>query len=167
MATSLSDRTRTPLERQLIDGSKRSSEPDGVGDHRRPALDLAHLFDVQLASRHCDLAARWLRSQGKGYYTIGSAGHESNAIVAMATRPTDPALLHYRSGGFYLGRAGLPGVSDILAGVVAATSEPISGRPAQGVRPRTIWRSSRRRRPSRRTCRAPSAWRSRSTAPRS
>ena len=45
----------------------------------------------------------------------------------MATRPTDPALLHYRSGGFYLGRAGLPGVSDILSGVVAATSEPISG----------------------------------------
>ena len=82
---------------------------------------------MQLASRHCDLAARWLRSQGKGYYTIGSAGHESNAILAMATRPTDPALLHYRSGGFYLGRAGLDGVSDILAGVVAATSEPISG----------------------------------------
>ena len=82
---------------------------------------------MQLASRHCDLAARWLRSQGKGYYTIGSAGHESNAIVAMATRPTDPALLHYRSGGFYLSRAGLTGVSDILAGVVAATSEPISG----------------------------------------
>jgi 2-oxoisovalerate dehydrogenase E1 component len=45
----------------------------------------------------------------------------------MATRATDPALLHYRSGAFYLGRAGLPGVSDILAGVVAATSEPISG----------------------------------------
>ncbi len=97
------------------------------GDTPTTTLDLAHLFDVQMASRHCDLAARWLRSQGKGYYTIGSAGHESNAIVAMATRPTDPALLHYRSGGFYLGRAGLPGISDILAGVVAATSEPISG----------------------------------------
>ncbi|MGZ7011443.1 MAG: thiamine pyrophosphate-dependent enzyme, partial [Ilumatobacteraceae bacterium] len=88
---------------------------------------MAYLYDVQLASRHCDLAARWLRSQGKGYYTIGSAGHESNAIVALAARPTDPALLHYRSGGFYLARAGLDGVSDILSGVVAATNEPIAG----------------------------------------
>ncbi len=88
---------------------------------------LQRLFDVQVASRHCDLAARWLRSQGKGYYTIGSAGHESNAAVAMALQPTDPALLHYRSGGFYLARAGLGGIRDILAGVVASTEEPISG----------------------------------------
>ncbi len=88
---------------------------------------LERLFDVQLASRHCDLAARWLRGQAKGYYTIGSAGHESNAAVAMALRPNDPALLHYRSGGFYLARAGLGGVHDILAGMVAATDEPIAG----------------------------------------
>ena len=91
------------------------------------ANELAHLFDIQVASRHCDLAARWLRSQGKGFYTISSAGHESNAAVSMALRPTDPALLHYRSGGFYLARAGLAGVRDILAGVCAATEEPISG----------------------------------------
>ena len=37
------------------------------------------LFDAQLASRHLDLAARWLRSRGAGYYTIGSSGHEGNA----------------------------------------------------------------------------------------
>ncbi len=92
-----------------------------------PVDELDRLFDVQVASRHCDLAARWLRSQGKGYYTISSAGHESNAAVSMALRTTDPALLHYRSGGFYLARAGLGGVRDILAGVVAATDEPISG----------------------------------------
>ena len=30
------------------------------------------LFDAQLASRHLDLAARWLRSFGEGFYTIGS-----------------------------------------------------------------------------------------------
>jgi 2-oxoisovalerate dehydrogenase E1 component len=120
----MSDRTRPALEQQLVE-LLTAAEPEQFG--RDSALDLAHLYDVQLASRHCDLAARWLRSQGKGYYTIGSAGHESNAIVAMATRLTDPALLHYRSGGFYLSRAGLPGISDILAGVVAATSEPISG----------------------------------------
>jgi 2-oxoisovalerate dehydrogenase E1 component len=89
------------------------------------------LFDVQLASRHLDLAARWLRSQGKGFYTIGSSGHEGNAAVAAALRPTDPALLHYRSGGFYLARAaqvrGSDAVRDVLLGLVAATEEPISG----------------------------------------
>ncbi len=52
------------------------------------------LFDVALGSRHLDLAARYLRSQGKGYYTIGSSGHEANSAVAAALRPTDPALLH-------------------------------------------------------------------------
>jgi 2-oxoisovalerate dehydrogenase E1 component len=115
------------LEQQLVDGLERIEPRAGPAAPLSEGLDLAHLYDVQLASRQCDLAARWLRSHGKGYYTIGSAGHESNAILAMTTRLTDPALLHYRSGGFYLARAGLPGVSDILAGVVAATSEPISG----------------------------------------
>lgn len=96
-------------------------------DAQSRLAELERLFDVQLASRHCDLAARWLRSRAQGYYTIGSAGHESNAAVAMALRLTDPALLHYRSGGFYLARAGLGGVHDILAGMVAATDEPIAG----------------------------------------
>jgi 2-oxoisovalerate dehydrogenase E1 component len=90
------------------------------------------LFDAQLASRHLDLAARWLRSRGDGFYTIGSAGHEGNAAVAAALRLTDPALLHYRSGGFYLARAAQAspphdGVRDILLGLVAAADEPMSG----------------------------------------
>jgi 2-oxoisovalerate dehydrogenase E1 component len=89
------------------------------------------LFDAQLGSRHLDLAARWLRSQGKGYYTIGSSGHEGNAAVAAALRPTDPALLHYRSGGFFVARAAQVGGSDplrdVLLGLVAATEEPIAG----------------------------------------
>ena len=66
------------------------------------------LFDAQLASRHLDVAARWLRARGAGYYTIGSSGHEGNAAVAAALRLTDPALLHYRSGAFYLVRARRP-----------------------------------------------------------
>ena len=89
------------------------------------------LFDAQLGSRHLDLAARWLRSQGKGYYTIGSSGHEGNAAVAAALRPTDPALLHYRSGAFFLARAaqvdGREPLRDVLLGLVAATEEPIAG----------------------------------------
>ncbi|SCL16787.1 2-oxoisovalerate dehydrogenase E1 component [Micromonospora nigra] len=66
------------------------------------ALDL---FEAQVTSRQLDLAGWWLRSFGEGWYTTGSAGHEGNAAVAAALRPTDPALLHYRSGAFYCTRA--------------------------------------------------------------
>jgi 2-oxoisovalerate dehydrogenase E1 component len=89
------------------------------------------LFEAMAASRHLDLAARYLRREGPGLYTIGSAGHESNAALAAALRPTDPALLHYRSGGFYCARAQqVPGstpVRDVLLGMVAAADEPIAG----------------------------------------
>ncbi|MFI7068048.1 thiamine pyrophosphate-dependent enzyme [Kribbella sp. NPDC050124] len=92
---------------------------------------LRSLYDAQLGSRHADLAARWMQSQGQGFYTIGSAGHEGNAAVAAALQPTDPALLHYRSGAFYLARAeqcgSKEGLRDILLGVAAATAEPIAG----------------------------------------
>jgi 2-oxoisovalerate dehydrogenase E1 component len=88
-------------------------------------------YTAQMESRHVDLAARWLQQQGRGYYTIGSAGHEGNAAVALALRPTDPALLHYRSGAFYCARArqvsDIDPVRDVLLGVVAAADEPIAG----------------------------------------
>ncbi|MFI6228737.1 transketolase C-terminal domain-containing protein [Micromonospora echinospora] len=110
------------------------------------------LFDAQVTSRQLDLAARWLRSFGEGHHTIGSAGHEGNAAVAAALRPTDPALLHYRSGAFYCVRAAqvrsgepdadAPGgddadgampqayagaVRDVLRGVVASAEDPVAG----------------------------------------
>ncbi|MEH1169489.1 thiamine pyrophosphate-dependent enzyme [Micromonospora sp. CPCC 205539] len=86
---------------------------DGRRDPAGPVTDgapltgaqLLSLFDAQVTSRQLDLAGRWLRSFGEGFYTIGSAGHEGNAAVAAALRPTDPALLHYRSGAFYCVRA--------------------------------------------------------------
>ena len=89
------------------------------------------LFDAQCESRQVDLAAIWMQTQGRGFYTIASSGHEGNAAVAAALRLDDPALLHYRSGAFYCARSQqLPGsdpVRDILLGVAAATSEPIAG----------------------------------------
>jgi 2-oxoisovalerate dehydrogenase E1 component len=89
------------------------------------------LFDAQAGSRHLDLAARYLRAEGHGFYTIGSAGHEANAAVGAVLRPDDPALLHYRSGAFYLARAAqVPGsepLRDVLLGLVAASDEPIAG----------------------------------------
>jgi 2-oxoisovalerate dehydrogenase E1 component len=128
----------------------RALRPPGGGPAGSPARGPAHLgqsvragsnltvarclqlFDAQLSSRHLDLAARWLRARGAGYYTIGSSGHEGNAGVAAVLRLTDPALLHYRSGAFYLVRAEQArpprdGISDVLLGFVAASAEPIAG----------------------------------------
>jgi 2-oxoisovalerate dehydrogenase E1 component len=101
------------------------------GPHSDHDLDYWALFDAQATSRHLDFLARELQQQGRGFYTISSAGHESNAMVAMASRPTDPALLHYRSGGFYVARARqVPRsnpIRDVLQGLVASAAEPISG----------------------------------------
>src|SRR4051812_37231407 len=89
------------------------------------------VFEAQATSRHLDFVARELQQQGQGFYTIGSAGHESNALVALALRPTDPALLHYRSGAFYVARAQqVPGstpVRHVLQGLMALADEPIAG----------------------------------------
>ncbi len=116
-----------PLGRGPAPGSDAPIRPGSALTVAR-ALEL---LDAQLGSRALDLEARRLRACGRGYYTISSAGHESNAAVAAALRPTDPALLHYRSGAFYLARAAqVPGstpLHDVLLGLVAAADEPIAG----------------------------------------
>lgn len=115
------------LERSLLDAIS-ALEP---GDGPPSSAPLDAIFQAQVQSRNLDHVARWLRVDGIGFYTIGSAGHESNAAVAAALRPTDPALLHYRSGGFYCARAGQrpdhDPVRDVLAGKLALTEEPIAG----------------------------------------
>ena len=116
-----------PLEQHLLTAIA-ALEPPTVP--ALPATDAEALWRAQVASRHCDFAARWLQKEGRSFYTIGSAGHESNAAVALALRPSDPALLHYRSGAFYLARAGQigrDGVPDVMFGVTAAIDEPIAG----------------------------------------
>jgi 2-oxoisovalerate dehydrogenase E1 component len=116
-----------PLEQHLLTELENLVPLDVTA---RPSPEAEAIWRAQVDSRHCDYAARWLQGQGLGFYTIGSAGHESNAAVALALRPTDPALLHYRSGGFYLARAGQvgrDGIRDIMLGVVAAADEPIAG----------------------------------------
>ncbi|WP_460435257.1 thiamine pyrophosphate-dependent enzyme, partial [Angustibacter speluncae] len=96
-----------------------------------PRAELLDLFDAQLRSRCADLVTRELRARGRGYYSIASAGHEADAAVAAALRPTDPALLHYRSGAFYAARAqqvgGIDPVRDVLLGVMGAADDPVSG----------------------------------------
>ena len=116
-----------PLEQHLLEALGALEAPT---ERAAELPEAAALWRAQVDSRLCDHAARWLEARKLGFYTIGSAGHESNAAVALALQPTDPALLHYRSGGFYLARAaqaGRDGVMDILLGMAAATDEPISG----------------------------------------
>ena len=91
------------------------------------------LFDAMAGSRLLDIQARRMRERGQGFYTIVSAGHESNALVADALRPTDPALLHYRSesssspAGCRYGRSLEDLIRAVLQGVVGATADPASG----------------------------------------
>ncbi|ATD67471.1 MFS transporter [Luteimonas chenhongjianii] len=95
------------------------------------ARGFRELFESQLISRHLDLMARVLRVQNKVFYTIGSSGHEGNAMVARLTRHTDPAFLHYRSGGFMAERfrklPGMDPVMDSALSFAASKDDPASG----------------------------------------
>ncbi len=66
---------------------------------------LISIFESQVYSRHMDLKARELKEKGKCFYTIGSSGHESNAVFGNIFPYTDIAFLHYRSGAFYIERS--------------------------------------------------------------
>ena len=89
------------------------------------------IFSSMVCSRHLDIHARELKKSQQSFYTIGSSGHELSSVIGALSRETDPAYLHYRSGGFFLQRARKnPSVSaefDILRGMVAAADEPIAG----------------------------------------
>jgi 2-oxoisovalerate dehydrogenase E1 component len=89
------------------------------------------LFESQLACRLIDVESHELRARGQGYYTICSAGHEGNVALGRVTRATDPALLHYRSGAFFIERARhQPSVDvllDLLLSLAASADDPISG----------------------------------------
>src|SRR5512132_4306880 len=116
-----------PHEQHLVPGLR---SPEDVATPSDLPAEASAAWRAQIESRAIDHAARWLQSRRLGFYTIGSAGHESNALVALALRPSDPALLHYRSGGFYLARAGQvghDGTGDVLLGMAAAADEPVAG----------------------------------------
>lgn len=99
-----------------------------AGLDKKTAIEL---FDSQIKSRLLDLVARQLKDKGLAYYTIGSSGHEGNAVFGHVFKYSDMAFLHYRSAAFYLQRAkqlkGCDGVRDILLSLVAAIDDPIAG----------------------------------------
>ncbi len=92
--------------------------------------DAVELFESQMTVRHLDLIARVLRARNAAFYTIGSAGHEANAVVGRLTRHTDPAFLHYRSAGFMVERArhvpGIDIVYDTVLSQAASADDPIA-----------------------------------------
>ena len=120
---------------QAWDGPRAAQAPRGdapvLPGSACSADDFRDLFGSQLISRHLDLMARVLRVQNKVFYTIGSSGHEGNAMVARLTRHTDPAFLHYRSGGFMAERfRKLPGMDPIMDSALsfaASAEDPASG----------------------------------------
>ncbi|MCF0096651.1 thiamine pyrophosphate-dependent enzyme [Micromonospora sp. MH99] len=122
----LDDRFRETLAALPATQRRRDPADPVTDDAPLTGARLLELFDAQVTSRQLDLAGRWLRSFGEGFYTIGSAGHEGNAAVAAALRPTDPALLHYRSGAFYCVRAAQ--VADATAPTDTADAEPATDR---------------------------------------
>ncbi len=75
----LDDRFRETLA-ALPAAERRRDPADPVTDDAPlTGAQVLDLFDAQVTSRQLDLAGRWLRSFGEGFYTIGSAGHEGNA----------------------------------------------------------------------------------------
>ena len=93
--------------------------------------ELISLFESQVLSRHMDLKARLLKDEGKCFYTIGSSGHEGNAVFGKVFPYTDLAFLHYRSGPFFIERSKqVPGTTPIYnmaLSFMASSEDPISG----------------------------------------
>jgi len=136
---------RTANRAEIVDGNfRRFVESRGIapapapgpGTPVRDGSDLdadtfLELLESQMLSRHLDIEARAMRARNEGFYTIGSAGHECSAAVARALRHTDPAFLHYRSGGFMMERAravpDIDPVYDTALSLAASAEDPISG----------------------------------------
>jgi 2-oxoisovalerate dehydrogenase E1 component len=101
-----------------------------LSDAGLTAAAFMDIFESQMLSRHLDLAARRLRARNLTFYTIGSSGHEGNAVHGRVFRLTDMAFLHYRSGAFFIQRSKqLPGSTPIFDGFLslsASAEDPIS-----------------------------------------
>ena len=93
--------------------------------------ELISLFESQVLSRHMDLKARLLKDEEKCFYTIGSSGHEGNAVFGKVFPYTDMAFLHYRSGPFFMERSkqvpGTTPIYDMALSFMASSEDPISG----------------------------------------
>ncbi|MFO1076429.1 MAG: thiamine pyrophosphate-dependent enzyme [Planctomycetota bacterium] len=101
------------------------------------------IFESAIQSRLQDLLSRDLKDKGISYYTIGSSGHEANAIFGHLLRTTDPAFLHYRSGAFMAARLrkgrGETPFFDAMLSFCASAEDPVSGGRHKVLGSHTTW----------------------------
>lgn len=123
------------VHRQFLDaldkGTARRRSNLGLKDVGLAPERAAALFRSQALSRQLDRLSRKLQARGEGFYTIGSSGHEGNAVLAEVLRMDDMAFLHYRDAAFQIHRAHrVPGENpawDMLLSFTASMEDPISG----------------------------------------
>ncbi|MFQ5503338.1 MAG: thiamine pyrophosphate-dependent enzyme [Planctomycetota bacterium] len=131
------------LEALLDELATLEVKPGGAGDQPIPKEAALICVEAGFKSRLVDLKARELKNRGLGYYTVGSAGHESNAILGHLLRTTDPSLLHYRSGAFMAARMqkepGSSFLSDTLLSLVASREDPVCQSRHKVWGSRTLW----------------------------
>ena len=105
--------------------------------------ELVDLFESQVSSRLLDIISRRLSLRKESFYTIGSSGHEGNAVFGKVFRTTDIAFLHYRSCALLIQRAKQkPGETllyDILLSFVASAEDPVSGGRHKVFGSKTLW----------------------------
>ena len=115
----------------LDGGTVRRRSNLGLNDVGLAPDRAAALFRSQALSRQLDRLSRKLQARGEGFYTIGSSGHEGNAVLAEVLRTDDMAFLHYRDAAFQIHRAHrVPGENpawDMLLSFTASAEDPISG----------------------------------------
>lgn len=103
----------------------------GLAEAGLTAAEFMDLFETQMMSRQMDLRARILKNQNECYYTIGSSGHEGNAVWGKVFRLTDMAFVHYRSCPLMIQRAkqltGTTPLYETMLSFVASSDDPIAG----------------------------------------
>lgn len=119
------------LSRVQVGDFPRLEDGPSLAEMALAPSQIVDIFHSQILSRHLDRISRKLQARGEAFYTIGSSGHEGNAVIADVFRVDDMAFLHYRDAAFQLHRAKkLPGqtpVWDMLLSFSASAEDPISG----------------------------------------
>ena len=119
------------LESLKSNSFPKNEQPSTINDLKIKANEIVSIFESQVFSRHIDIKARELKDKGQCFYTIGSSGHESNAVFGNVFPFSDIAFLHYRSGPFFIERSkqlfGSTPLYDMALSFMASSEDPISG----------------------------------------
>ncbi|MDA9594138.1 MFS transporter, partial [bacterium] len=86
------------LESLKSNSFPKNEQSTAINDLKINTNEIVSIFESQVFSRHIDIKARELKDKGQCFYTIGSSGHESNAVFGNVFPFSDIAFLHYRSG---------------------------------------------------------------------